>query len=249
MLERELTDRILTIRMAHGKASALDLELCLALQRAFEEAASDDGVGAVVLTGTGSIFSAGVDLPRMISAGGDYIGEFVSALDGALRGLFVFPKPVVAGINGHAIAGGAILTFACDHRLMSTGRIGVPELLVGVPFPAIALAIVRFAIPTQHLQSMIYFGRTIDSAEAQSMGFIDEVPASELLGRAHGIAQRLASIPPVAFRLTKRQLREPSLRDAAHIAVASVDEIDAAWAAPETHEHIRAYLAKTIGKK
>lgn len=250
MLERELTDRILTIRMAHGKASALDLELCLALQSAFEEAAADDGVGAVVLTGTGSIFSAGVDLPRMISAGGDYISEFVSALDAALRGLFVFPKPVVAAVNGHAIAGGAILTFACDHRLMSAGRIGVPELLVGVPFPAIALAIVRFAVPTQHLQPMIYFGRPIEAAEAQRIGFIDDVPPSaDLLGHAHGIAQRLASIPPVAFRLTKRQLREPYLRDASHIAVASVDEIDAAWAAPETHEHIRGYLAKTIGRK
>ena len=250
MLERELTDRILTLRMAHGKASALDLELCLALQSAFEEAAEDDGVGAVVLTGTGSIFSAGVDLPRMISAGGDYISDFVSALDTALRALFVFPKPVVAAVNGHAIAGGAILTFACDHRLMSAGRIGVPELLVGVPFPPMALAIVRFAVPLQHQQPMIYFGRTIEAAEARSMGFIDEVPpAGDLLGRAHGIAQRLASIPPVAFRLTKRQLREPYLRDASHIAVASVDEIDAAWAAPETHESIRGYLAKTIGKK
>jgi enoyl-CoA hydratase len=250
MLERELTNRILTIRMAHGKVSALDLELCLALQSAFEEAAADDGVGAVVLTGTGSIFSAGVDLPRMISADGNYISEFASALDAALRTLFVFPKPVVAAVNGHAIAGGAILAFACDHRLMSAGRIGVPELLVGVPFPAMALAIVRFAIPPQHQQSMLYFARTIEAAEAQSLGLIDEIPpASDLLGRAHGIAQRLASHRPDAFRMTKRQLREPYLRDAAHIAAASVDEIDAAWAAPETHEHIRAYLAKTIGKK
>src|ERR1700686_4981023 len=135
MLGREITDGILTIRMAHGKASALDREICLALQSAFEEAATDDAVGAVVLTGTGSIFSAGVDLPRMISAGGDYVQDFVEALDAALRGLFVFPKPVVAAVNGHAIAGGAILAFACDHRLMCAGRIGVPEMLVGVPFP------------------------------------------------------------------------------------------------------------------
>jgi len=236
--------------MAHGKASALDLELCQALQSAFEEAAADDAVDAVVLTGTGSIFSAGVDLPRMINAGDDYIEDFVAALDAALRGVFVFPKPVIAAVNGHAIAGGAILTFACDYRLMSSGRIGVPELLVGVPFPALALAIVRFAMPRHHLQPMIYFGRIVEAEEAREMGIIDEIPpAADLLGRAHAIAQRLASIPRDAFRLTKRQLREPYLRDASHIAVASADEIDGVWSAPQTHEHIRAYLAKTIGKK
>lgn len=250
MLEKTLDNGILTIRMAHGKASALDLELCAALQSAFEEAAADDGVGAVVLTGSGSIFSAGVDLPRLIDAGSDYVQQFVEALDGALRGVFLFPKPAVAAVNGHAIAGGAILTFACDHRLMSGGRIGVPELLVGVPFPALALAIVRYAIPRRHLQPMIYFGRTIEAADAQEMGIIDELPpAADLLGRAQAIARKLATIPRDAFRLTKRQLREPYLRDASHIAVASTEEIDAIWAAAETHEHIREYLAKTIGKK
>src|SRR5216684_3183560 len=202
MLERNLIDGILTLRLSHGKASALDLELCTALTKAFEEAAANDDVGAVILTGTGSIFCAGVDLPRMINAGGDYIQEFVAALDAALRAVFVFPKPVVAAVNGHAIAGGAILAFACDHRLMSGGRIGVPEMLVGVPFPAMALAIVQFAIPRQHLQPMIYFGRTIEAEAAKNIGIIDETPAAaDLLERAHAIAQTMAAIPRDAFRL------------------------------------------------
>ncbi len=251
MLERDLTDGILTLRLAHGKASALDLELCTALTSAFEEAAADDAVGAVILTGTGSIFCAGVDLPRMISAGSDYVQLFVEALDAALRALFVFPKPCVAALNGHAIAGGAILAFACDHRLMCGGRIGVPEPLVGVPFPPLAMAIVRFAVPKQHLQPMVYFGRTMDAETGRGIGIVDEVIATAdlLLGRARVVAQQLMTIPRHTFRLTKRQLREPYLRDAASIASVSADEIDAIWAAPETHEHIRAYLAKTIGKK
>jgi enoyl-CoA hydratase len=250
MLEKNLSDGILTIRMAHGKANALDLEMCRALQASFEEAAANDDVGAVVLTGSGSIFSAGVDLPRMIGEGGNYVQGFVESLDAALSALFLFPKPVVAAVNGHAIAGGAILAFACDHRLMSGGRIGVPELLVGVPFPAIALTIVRFAVPLQHLQPMIYFGRTIEAAAAQEMGIIDEIPPlADLPGRARAIAQKLASIPRPGFRLTKRQLRDPYVRDASRIALTSADEIDAAWAAPETHVYIRDYLARTITKK
>jgi enoyl-CoA hydratase len=250
MIERGLSDGIVTLRLAHGKASALDLELCNALQREIEAAAESDGIRAVVLTGTGSIFSAGVDLPRLVSGGRKYVLDFVEALDAMLRALFLFPKPAVVAVNGHAIAGGAIIAFACDYRLMSGGRIGVPEALVGVPFPPLALEVVRFAIPRQHLQSMLYLARTVEAPEAKAMGIIDEVVAPDhLLRRAEVMARQLADIRPGAFRLTKRQVREPFLRDAAEIASVSADEIDALWADPATHEHIREYLAKTIGKK
>ncbi len=249
MLERTVTDGIVTLRLAHGKASALDLDLCQALQSEFEAAAESPDVRALVLTGTGSIFSAGVDLPRLVNSGKDYVWNFVEALDSMLRALFLFPKPAVAAANGHAIAGGAIMAFACDYRLMSGGRIGIPEALVGVPFPPLALEVVRFAIPRQHLQSMIYLARTIEAAEAKSIGIIDEVAsADDLLPRAMAVARQLAGIPAQAFRLTKRQIREPYLHDSARIATSSAEEIDAQWADPKTHEHIRAYLAKTLKK-
>jgi enoyl-CoA hydratase len=244
MLTGELNDGILTLTFAHGKASALDLELCEAAQREFERVAESDDVRALVLTGTGSIFSAGVDLPRLISDGRKYVESFVKSLDAMLSMLFLFPKPVVAAINGHAIAGGAIMAFACDYRLMSGGRIGVPEALVGVPFPPIALEVVRFAVPRQHLQSMLYLGWTIECDEAKSRGIIDEVvTADDLLIRARTIARQFADIAPGAFRLTKRQIRDSFVGENA------AKEIVDLWAAPETHERIRAYLAKTIRKK
>lgn len=250
MLERDSGNGILTLRLAHGKASAMDLELCETLRIELESVAESDGARAVILTGSGSIFSAGVDLPRMVSAGGDYVQRFVEALDAVLRALFLFPRPIVAALNGHAIAGGAIMAFACDYRLMSSGRIGIPEALVGVPFPPLALEIIRFAVPVQHLQPMIYLAKTIDAGAALATGIIDEVvSAEELLPRAKTIAAQLADIPPETFALTKRQLREPYLRSAAHAALTSTDAIDALWAAPQTHERIRTYLAKTIGKK
>src|ERR1700719_1529381 len=133
MLQRDNADGILTLRLAHGKASALDLELCSALQREFEEAAESRDVRAMVITGTGSIFSAGVDLPRLVSAGRKYVQDFVESLDSMLRAIFLFPKPAVAAMNGHAIAGGAIIGFACDYRLMSGRRICVPEGVGGGP--------------------------------------------------------------------------------------------------------------------
>jgi enoyl-CoA hydratase/carnithine racemase len=97
---------------------------------------------------------------------------------------------------------------------------------------------------------MVYFGRTIEAAEAHAMRIIDEVVAGDALAaRAQAMAAQIAAIAPEAFRITKRQLREPFLHDAARVAATSSDEIDATWAAPATHERIRAYLAKTIGKK
>lgn len=250
MIDTSLDEGLLTVRLEHGKASALDLELCQALRAQFESAASNQDVRALILTGSGSIFSAGVDLIRLVEGGGHYAQPFVEELEAALRALFLFPKPAVAAINGHAIAGGAILAFACDVRLMSGGRIGVPELLVGVPFPPLALEIARFAIPSQHFQSMVLQGRTIDATSAQSLGMIDEVAHdAAIASRAVQLARQLAALSPVAFQLTKRQIREPYLRAAATISSASADEIDDQWAAPETHERIRAYLAKTIGKK
>ena len=248
MIHREAADGIVTLRLEHGKASALDLELCQALQEAFESAAASPEARAIVITGTGTIFSAGVDLPRLINSGKKYVQDFVEGLDAMLRAMFLFPKPAVAAMNGHAIAGGAIIAFACDYRLMSGGRIGVPEALVGVPFPPLALEIVRFGVPKQHLQSVVLLAKTYEAAVAKAMGLIDEL-SNDVLVRGLEVAKQMAAITPETFRLTKRQLREPYLRDAAAVASVSADEIDALWAAQATHDHIREYLAKTIGKR
>src|SRR5205814_5209836 len=182
MIERELVNGILTLRLAHGKASALDLELCNALQRDFETSAESGEVRAMVITGTGSIFSAGVDLPRLINSGRKYVQDFVEALDSMIRAMFLFPKPAIAAMNGHAIAGGAIIGFGCDYRLMSGGRIGVPEALVGVPFPPLALEIVRFGVPKQHLQQVVLLAKTYEVSEAKALGLIDE-QSNDVLAR------------------------------------------------------------------
>jgi enoyl-CoA hydratase len=249
MIERSLHDGILTLRLAHGKASALDVELLDALLRELEGVA--ENVRALILTGTGSIFSAGVDLFRLTGEGPDYVRRFLPLLSRFLRTLFAFPRPVVAAVNGHAIAGGCVIVLACDVRLMAegTGRIGVPELLVGVPFPTAALEVVRFAVPRDKVQSVIYTGRTVPPQEALRAGLVDEVVApGDLPARAQEIAQQLASIPPPVYRLTKQALRAEVLEQ---IEKASEPHDRAAlevWSAAETHAHIREYLRRTLRK-
>src|SRR5215813_14130931 len=127
MIELSQHEGILTLRLTHGKASALDVELLDALLRELDGLGED--VRALILTGTGSIFSAGVDLFRLTAEGADYVRRFLPLLSRFLRTLFAFPRPVIAAANGHAIAGGCIVVLAADVRLMAegSGRIGVPE--------------------------------------------------------------------------------------------------------------------------
>src|SRR5262245_8666044 len=237
MIERTESAGIVTLRLAHGKVSAMDLELCDELRRQFD-ACRD--ARAMILTGTGSSFSAGVDLFRLIDGGAAYLERFWPALSGVLETLFVFPRPVVAAVNGHAIAGGCFLAAACDYRLMSGGKIGVPELLVGVPFPTVIMEILKF-VAGRDAQYLAYSGVTLPPEEARNRGLIDEVvDADRRLARAREVAERFAAIPADSFRLTKLQLRRGIDGDAEALAV---------WSRPDIHAHIRDYLARTVGKK
>jgi enoyl-CoA hydratase len=248
MIERTSHEKVVTLRLAHGKASALDLELADNLALAINELSSSDA-GAVILTGTGSIFSAGVDLFRVVNEGPDYVKRFFPALAHLILELFAFPKPLVVAVNGHAIAGGCIFTLAGDYRLMATGngRIGMPELLVGVPFPASVLEVIRFAVPSQHLQALIYTGRTVVPDEALRLGLVDEV-TDDLPTRAAAVAAQLASLPSEAFQLAKRQLRDKAISRAKHFSHELDDAALEAWCSPATHLRIRDYLDKTIRK-
>ncbi len=115
-------DGVAVVRLEHGKVNVLDLELLQALSATLAELHDAD---AIVLTGAGRAFSAGVDLKRLLDGGPDEVEEFLLALDAGLLALYDYPRPAVAAVNGHAIAGGCILVQACDYRLMSGGTIGV----------------------------------------------------------------------------------------------------------------------------
>lgn len=247
MIERELTDGILTLRLAQGKASAMDVELLEALGRELDARGE---ARAVVFTGTGSIFSAGVDLFRIVDGGAEYVDRFVPLLSTFVRALFALPIPVVAAVNGHAIAGGGVMTLAADYRLMAdgSGRIGVPELVVGVPFPAAPLEVVRFAVSPERVQALAYTGATLLPNDARAAGLVDEVvPADALPARAREMAAQLASLPPEVFRLTKQALRADAL--ARMDAAAEYDrQVHAIWSAPQTHARIRDYMARIARK-
>lgn len=250
MIEIEKRGELAVFRMEHGKANAFDLEFSEAIARQLEEL-SRSPVRAVVITGQGRIFSAGVDLPRILDGGLPYLRRFLPALKKAFETLFCFPKPVVAAINGHAIAGGCVLACAADHRLMASqsGRIGIPELVVGVPFPTLALEIMRLTAPPSHFRSMVYRGITLSPEEAKQKGLVDAIVEPEkLLDEAAAMAEALAAVPPEVFAITKRQICDPVMKRVKEDANRFDSAVEELWTAPATLAAIRDYVARTFKK-
>lgn len=250
MIQREDRDGIRILRLAHGKVSAMDLELGEAFTAEMQDAAAAP-IRAVIVTGSGSTFSAGVDLFRVMKEGPDYGRRFLPVLDTFLRAALTLPKPMVAAVNGHAIAGGCILAAACDHRIMveGNGRIGIPELAVGVPFPALPLQIMSARLADGPLRDLVFTGRTVLVDEARAIGLVDEkCPAGMLIERATEVATRLAAIPAGAFALTKEAFYSPIFERTRQLADLNARVVDA-WMQQHTYDTIRAYLEKTVGRK
>jgi enoyl-CoA hydratase len=239
--------RVAVLQMTHGKANAMDIEFCRALTAQVQTCQQSEA-GALVITGQGKMFSAGVDLPRLVAGGAAYAHEFLPAMNRAFETLFAFSKPLVAAVNGHAIAGGCVMACCADYRIMARepGRIGIPELLVGVPFPAVPLEIVRFATPPQHVQTLIYRGLTLVPDEALRYGLVDAVvDPDRMLDEAVAVADSLAAVPFEAFHLTKRLLREPAIRRMREGGVIDTVVQDA-WAGETVQTAVRDYVARTL---
>jgi len=243
------TDRgIAVLAMKHGKANALDTEFCEALAARLSELARSNAK-AVVLTGQGTMFCAGVDLKRASAGGADYLRAFLPSLHKLYDTAFNFSKPLVAAINGHAIAGGAVLAACADRRIMSAGRIGITELLVGVPFPALAFEIVRFAVPHRYLPEFTLTGATYDTDAALQRGWVDELAEpGEVVEDAVGVAQELAALSPPAFAQAKKQLRQAVNEHYAHNGAATDAAVTDIWCAPQTLRFIRDYVDRTLAK-
>lgn len=252
MIHREDQEGVAVLRMEHGKVNAVDVELLDAVVERLDEAAADTAVRAIVLTGTGSSFSAGVNLFRVLEGGAGYVAEALPKLTRGIRRLFTLPLPVVAAVNGHALAGGAVLASACDRRVMAagTGRFGFTELMVGVPFPVSALEAVRYLLPPHVVQDLVLTGRTVLPDEARALGLVDELATPEAtLERSVEVAAQLGRIPRDSFALTKRHLRGDALARMDRLEGDIEPRVLEIWSRPEIHEVIRGFLEATVGKK
>jgi enoyl-CoA hydratase len=116
---------------------------------------------------------------------------------------------VVCAVNGHAIAGGLILALCGDHRIGTTeGKLGLTELRAGVPYPAVAMAVVRAELSKAAARRLVLGSELIGMEEALELQLLDELaPADEIVERAVARARQMAAAPPETYATVKRQLR------------------------------------------
>jgi enoyl-CoA hydratase/carnithine racemase len=168
-----------------------------------------DNLGALVLTGEGKYFSLGLDLEWMLSAGRSGAEETLRGLQALLARLLAFPLITVAAINGHAFAGGAIISVACDQRVMrdDRGYWCLSEVNLGLVFPPAiaALLMARMSPPIAH-EAMVT-GRRYTAPEALAAGIVDEVVSERrVLEAARERAAALVDKPRVALAAIKQTM-------------------------------------------
>lgn len=242
----EVTDHngVAILSLSHGPVNALDLEILTELPNVLAQVAD---ARAVVLTGAGRCFSAGVDLKRIIDGGAGYAQEFIPALSTAALAWFTHPKPTVAAVNGHALAGGCVLAAAADVTLMSGGTIGLSELAAGVPFPTVPLEIMRHA--SAAVSSLVLTAKTISPADAVAIGLVDRaVIPEDLMTVALDQAEKLATVPAEVYALSKKQLQQPAVQRIESLRALDDPAVIEIWSAESTRDFLVEFMA-SLGRK
>jgi enoyl-CoA hydratase len=203
---------VAVVRIDRPPANALDLDL-LAEGHEVRARLAESKPSAVVITGRDKFFSAGMDLKAAPTLTPDQQRRTVDGINRLFAGWYAFPHPVVAAVNGHAVAGGLILALCADHRVGATeGRLGLTELRAGLPYPVAAISVVRAELGAAVARKLVLGAALIDPAEALELGVVDELkPADEVLPRAIEKATELAALPASTYVRVKQQLRSPTV--------------------------------------
>jgi enoyl-CoA hydratase/carnithine racemase len=164
------------------------------LSAALDEVTKATGPRALVMTGTGKFFSAGLELERVI--GGDGPGPYIDRVHGLFARLLTLPMPTVAALNGHVVAAGAMLSLTCDYRVMRADRgyFMLPEVDLGLPFTPGMSALIQSRLPKATAHEAMVTGRRYGGEEAVSAGIVHRAAAEpDVVPAAIALAEPLAA--------------------------------------------------------
>jgi len=209
-IELQHGEGIATLTLTRGKVNAINGPLVEQLQETLASLERDRGTRAVILTAAGPFFSFGFDIPEFLAFSREQFAEFLKDFTNLYTAAFLYPKPIVAALNGHAIAGGCMLALACDHRIMASGKakIGLNEINFGSAVFAGSAEMLRFWVGDAKATSVLVSGSMYAAAEALGLGLVNEITgADELMKRAGQVASELAAKDQPAYAGIKTLLR------------------------------------------
>jgi len=245
-LRIERRERFALLRLDKARGNAIDEAMAKDLARAAAELSADEGVRAVLLgSAHPKLFCPGLDLLSLIDYERPAMEAFMLSFARAVWSLYGLRKPVVAAVNGAAVAGGCILALTADHRVLRRGApIGLNEVKVGLPLPWSVTLLLKASVPAPALGRIALLGRNFSDEQAVAAGLADEVCETD--GFEAACLERLAEFAekdPLALGATKAWLREGVLREMQAQEAAHLGVFLDGWFAPATQERIRATVA------
>ena len=238
------------LRLARSPVNALDPALCRAIADAIGMAVRDD-VRGLVLSGGPKVFSAGLDVPYLVSLGQDRaaLRATWNAFFDAARALAGAPMPVAAAMAGHAPAGGCVLALCCDYRVMASGpfTIGLNETQVGLIAPDGIQHLLRRVVGAHRAERLLVSGTLVPADAALAMGLVDElVDIDHVATRARVWLEHLLLLPRQPMLATRRMARADMVA-ALQPERIELDRFIEAWYSDDTQEALHALMAK-LGK-
>lgn len=233
---------IATVTLSRGKVNALNEPMVEELTKFFEDLAIDNEVRSIIFTGSGKFFSFGFDVPEFLSYPQNDFIRYLEKFTNFYTYVFHFPKPIVAALNGHTIAGGCMLATACDVRLMVRGKakISLNEITFGSPVLAGSVEMLRYCVGSRNAQSILYSGAMYSAEEAFELGLVDQVSSEDALAEdARKVAQELAQKDSLAFRCIKHLLRKPAAEQMIKREKDAILEFVDIWYSEQTWENLK----------
>jgi enoyl-CoA hydratase/carnithine racemase len=240
--------QVLEVRMNRPPVNALSAEFMTELRTAIERAAQE-GAKAIVLSGLPGRFSAGLDIPLLLSLNREEIAGVWHELYALLGTIAASPVPIAAAMTGHAPAGGTVLVIFCDWRVMANGdyKLGLNEVQVGIQLPPVILAGLRRMVGARVAEHLAVTGPLLSPQEAMQYGLVDELAEPGLVvGRAVEWCQHLVSLPEAAL-FTRREARRDLIAMFTNDLASEQARFTESWFSPTTQDLLHAFAGR-LGK-
>jgi len=248
MIQVQQKNQILIAKLNRGVTNAINLELISELSDIIKKAEQDNEIHGLVLSSVNEkFFSIGFDIPGLFALGKKDFKVFYKAFNRLCIDLFSLPKPTIAAITGHAVAGGCILALCCDYRYISAGRtkMGLNEIKLGVPIPYPVDCILRHVVGFRVAREITDAGDFYEAEILLGMGLVDEVlPLEEVETKAVECIASLGSNPQNAFAMIKRSRTESIIAQIRLKLKEKEDVFLEAWYAGETRERLKQAMKK-----
>jgi 3,2-trans-enoyl-CoA isomerase len=208
----EKTDGIAKVILSRGKVNAINEFVIDELTACFKELADDAQTKAVIISGQGKFFTYGFDIPEFLNYKKEDFLRYLTKFTDFYGDVFLFPKPVIAALNGHTMAGGCMIAIACDYRIMVSGKakISLNEINFGSSLFAGSVEIIKLWLGQKNAETAVYTGAIYAAEEAFQLGLIHQVSTeADLEANARAVAEQYAAKDGVAFRSIKHLLRKP----------------------------------------